>query len=106
MGNFQPELLGRFRPALTPLEPQAAHLLFTLVGRRYERGSMLATSNRSVSEWGKVLNDPVVATAILDRLLHHSHVLTVRGDSYRLREKRRSGLLKSTTAPAQVGASA
>ena len=52
------------------------------------------------------LNDPVVATAILDRLLHHSHVLTVRGDSYRLREKRRSGLIKSTTAPAQVGASA
>ena len=81
-------------------------MLFTLVGRRYKRGSMLVTSNRSVSEWGKVLNDPVVATAILDRLLHHSHVLTVRGDSYRLREKRRSGLLKSTTAPAQAGASA
>ena len=81
-------------------------MLFTLVGRRYERGSMLVTSNRSVSEGGKVLNDPVVATAILDRLLHHSHVLTVRGDSYRLREKRRSGLLKSTTAPTQAGASA
>ena len=64
------------------------------------------TSNRSVSEWGTVLNDPVVATAILDRLLHHSHVLTIRGDSYRLREKRRSGLLKSTTTPAQAGASA
>ncbi len=56
---------------------------------------MLVTSNRSVSEWGTVLNDAVVATAILDRLLHHSHVLTIRGDSYRLREKRRSGLLKS-----------
>jgi len=67
---------------------------------------MLVTSNRSVSEWGTVLNDPVVATAILDRLLHHSHVLTIRGDSYRLREKRRSGLLKPTTLPAQTGASA
>ena len=67
---------------------------------------MLVTSNRSVSEWGTVLNDAVVATAILDRLLHHSHVLTIRGDSYRLREKRRSGLLKSTTAPAPAGASA
>jgi hypothetical protein len=51
------------------------------------------------------LGDQVVATAILDRLLHHSHVLTIRGDSYRLREKRRSGLLKATTAPAPSGAS-
>jgi hypothetical protein len=48
----------------------------------------------------------VVATAILDRLLHHSHVLTIKGDSYRLREKRRSGLLKSSTAPAPAGDSA
>ena len=54
---------------------------------------MLVTSNRSVSEWGVVLNDAVVATAISDRLLHHSHVLTIRGDRYRLPEKRRSGLL-------------
>ena len=67
---------------------------------------MLVTSNRRVSEWGTVLNDALVATAILDRLLHHSHVLTIRGDSYRLREKRRSGLLKSNTAPATAGASA
>jgi DNA replication protein DnaC len=47
---------------------------------------MLITSNRSVAEWGTVFADPVVATAILDRLLHHSHVLTIRGDSYRLRQ--------------------
>ena len=54
---------------------------------------MLVTSNRSVSEWGiGPERCQVVATAILDRLLHHSHVLTIRGDSYRLREKRRSGL--------------
>jgi DNA replication protein DnaC len=89
-----------------PLEPRAAPLLFALVGRRYERGSILVTSNRSVSEWGTVLNDPVVATAILDRLLHHSHVLTIRGDSYRLREKRRSGLLKAGTVPASSGTAA
>jgi DNA replication protein DnaC len=57
---------------------------------------MLITSNRAVGEWGTVFGDPVVATAILDRLLHHSHVLTIRGDSYRLREKRRSGLIKAT----------
>ena len=82
-----------------PLEPDAAHLFFQLVSRRYERGAILITSNRSVGEWGSVFSDPVAATAILDRLLHHSHVITIRGDSYRLREKRPSGLFK---APAVV----
>jgi DNA replication protein DnaC len=62
--------------------------------RRYETGAMLITSNRSVAGWGTVFADPVVATAILDRLLHHSHVLTIRGDSYRLRAKRKGGLIK------------
>ncbi len=90
-----------------PLEPHAAHLFFQLVSRRYERGSMLITSNRAVAEWGTVFGDPVVATAILDRLLHHSHVVTIRGESFRLREKRRSGLLtQSTTAKTAVNASA
>jgi DNA replication protein DnaC len=88
-----------------PFEPAAAHLLFQLVSRRYERGSILITSNRAVGDWGTVLGDHVVATAILDRLLHHSHVLTIRGDSYRLREKRRSGLIKATPAPASAEAS-
>jgi DNA replication protein DnaC len=59
---------------------------------------MLITSNRSVAEWGSVFGDPVVATAILDRLLHHSHVVTIRGDGYRLRAKRRSGLLTGKVA--------
>lgn len=59
---------------------------------------MLITSNRNISEWGTVFGDAVVATAFLDRLLHHSHVSTIRGDSYRLRAKRRSGLLQKTTA--------
>jgi DNA replication protein DnaC len=60
--------------------------------------SSLVTSNRSVSEWGTVLNDRIVATAILDRLLHHSHVLTIRDDSYRLREKRRSSATSGVMA--------
>jgi DNA replication protein DnaC len=77
-----------------PFEANAAHLFFQLVSRRYERGSILITSNRSVGEWGSVFGDSVVATAILDRLLHHSTVMTIRGDSYRLREKRHSGLLQ------------
>ena len=91
----KPKLLIVDELGYLPFEPNAAHLFFQLVSRRYERGSLLLTSNRSVGEWGTVFGDPVVATAILDRLLHHSQVVTIRGDSYRLREKRRAGLLKT-----------
>ena len=90
----KPKLLIVDELGYLPLEPDAAHLFFQLVSRRYETGAMLITSNRSVAEWGMVFADPVVATAILDRLLHHSRVLTIRGDSYRLRAKRKSGLIK------------
>ena len=94
----KPKLLIVDELGYLPFEPNAAHLFFQLVSRRYERGSMMITSNRSVGEWGEVFGDPVVATAILDRLLHHSQVVTIRGDSYRLREKRRSGLLQKAGA--------
>src|SRR5207249_2955575 len=87
----KPKLLIIDELGYLPFEPNAAHLFFQLVSRRYERGAILLTSNRSIGEWGTVFGDPVVATAILDRLLHHSHVVTIRGDSYRLKEKRRSG---------------
>ena len=87
-----------------PLEPDAAHLFFQLISRRYDRGSVLITSNRPVREWGEVFGDQVVATAILDRLLHHSPVLTVRGDSYRMREKCRSGLIKTSSAVSTIPA--
>jgi DNA replication protein DnaC len=90
----RPKLLIIDELGYLPFEPDAAHLFFQLVSRRYERGSMLVTSNRSVIEWGTVFADAVVATAILDRLLHHCSVITIRGDSYRLREKRRTGLLQ------------
>ncbi|WP_342238700.1 IS21-like element helper ATPase IstB [Inquilinus sp. OTU3971] len=98
----KPKLLIIDELGYLPFEPNAAHLFFQLVSRRYERGSLLITSNRSVGEWGTVFGDPVVATAILDRLLHHSHVVTIRGDSYRLRKKRRAGLIKATLSPEQV----
>jgi len=97
----KPKLLIVDELGYLPFERDAAHLFFQLVSRRYERASMLVTSNRSVGEWGTVFGDAVVATAILDRLLHHSQVLTIRGDSYRLREKRRSGLIKA--APLDQG---
>lgn len=97
-GSLDKQLATLSRPKLLiidelgylPFKANAAHLFFQLVSRRYEKGSILITSNRSVGEWGSVFGDPVVATAILDRLLHHSTVITIRGDSYRLREKRRS----------------
>jgi DNA replication protein DnaC len=92
----KPKLLIVDELGYLPFEPDAAHLFFQLVSRRYERGSLLVTSNRAVGEWGSVFGDPVVATAILDRLLHHSHVITIRGDSYRLREKRRAGVVPKT----------
>lgn len=75
--------------------PDAAHLFFQHVSRRYERGSLLITSTPPVCEWGTVFTDPVMATPILDRLPHHSHVVTIRGGSYRPREKHRGGLIKS-----------
>jgi DNA replication protein DnaC len=75
-----------------PYDRVAATALFALISARYERGSVILTSNKSFAEWGEVLGDPVIAAAILDRLLHHSHVVNIRGDSYRLREKRRAGL--------------
>ncbi len=81
-----------------PFERQAAHLFFQLVNLRYEKGSLLVTTNQRVSEWGIVFGDEVLATAILDRLLHHSHTLMITGESYRLREKRKSGLIRSRLA--------
>jgi len=98
----KPKLLIVDELGYLPLEANAAHLFFQLVSRRYERGSILVTSNRAVSEWGTVFGDSVVATAILDRLLHHSHVITIRGDSYRLREKRRSGLIQPKSAEKEL----
>jgi DNA replication protein DnaC len=90
----KPKLLIIDELGYLPLEPQAGHLFFQLISRRYEHGSVLISSNRPVEEWDEVFGDQVVAAAILDRLLHHSHVVTIRGDSYRLREKRRSGLFR------------
>ena len=98
----KPKLLIVDELGYLPLEPDAAPLFFQLVSRRYERGALLVTSNRAVGEWGTVFGDAVVATAILDRLLHHSHVVTIRGDSYRHREKRRSKLLQKPAATTET----
>ena len=78
-----------------PYDRESATAFFTLVSARYERGSTILTSNKGFGEWGELLGDTVIASAVLDRLLHHSHVLNIRGESYRLREKRQAGLFPS-----------
>lgn len=69
-----------------PITPGGANLFFQLVNARYEKGAMILTSNRGFAEWGDVFGDAVVATALLDRLLHHAVVVQIEGSSYRLRE--------------------
>ena len=97
----KPRLLIIDELGYLPFERRAAHLFFQLVNRRYEKGSLLVTTNQRVSEWGIVFGDEVLATAILDRLLHHSHTLLITGESYRLREKCKSGLIRSRLATAE-----
>jgi DNA replication protein DnaC len=70
-----------------PLERQAANLLFALVSRRYERGSIIITSNRGFEQWGEILGDAMVAAALIDRLVHHATMITLKGKSYRLRQR-------------------
>lgn len=68
-----------------PIERREAHLFFQFVCYRYEKSSTIMTSNKSFSEWEEIFGDPVIASAILDRLLHHSHVINIKGNSYRLK---------------------
>ena len=95
---LSPKLLIIDEFGVWPYDRSAATALFALISARYERGSVIITSNKGFAEWGEVLGDTVVATAILDRLLHHSYILNIRGESYRLREKKRAGLFSSTSA--------
>lgn len=76
-----------------PIDKEGANLLFHLINKRYENSSTIITTNKPFSEWGEVFGDSVLASAILDRLLHHSHVINIVGSSYRLKDKT---FLKST----------
>jgi DNA replication protein DnaC len=93
-GTLRERIRSFCRPALLivdeigylPVVPGGGNLFFQLVNARYERGAMILTSNRGFAEWGEVFGDPVVATALLDRLLHHAAVVQIEGSSYRLRQ--------------------
>jgi len=94
-GQLQAELirLGRY-PLLVvdevgyiPFEAEAANLFFQLVSSRYERASLIVTSNKPFGRWGEVFGDDVVAAAMIDRLVHHAEVIALTGDSYRLKDR-------------------
>jgi DNA replication protein DnaC len=77
-----------------PIDQAGANLFFQLISRRYEKGPMILTSNQSFGSWGEVFGDRVIASAILDRVLHHAITVNIRGNSYRLKEKLKAGLVQ------------
>jgi len=89
----KPKLLIIDELGYLPFERKSAHVFFQLVARRYEKSSILLTTNQMVTQWGHVFGDDVLAAAILDRLLHHSHTMMITGESYRLKQKKKAGLL-------------
>jgi len=88
-----PKLLIIDEMGYLPLDDLGATVFFQLVSARYERGSIVLTSNKSYADWDMVFGDPIIATAILDRLLHHSTTVNIRGESYRLKDRKKAGLL-------------
>jgi DNA replication protein DnaC len=87
---------------LQPLSPQAAQDLYEIICERYERGSLIVTSNRAFEEWAEVFGNDLLASAALDRLTHHAHTLVIRGESYRQRSRRKevSGVTPAPPADA------
>jgi DNA replication protein DnaC len=81
-----------------PIDRSGANLFFQLISRRYERGPMILTSNQSFGAWGDIFGDRVIATAILDRILHHAITINIRGNSYRLKDKLKAGLVRPDEA--------
>lgn len=101
--SFQPSIDERHIRELAGLtsRPAGSEPVFQLVSVRYERGSIILTSNKSFGEWGELLGDPVLATAVLSRLLYHCHGINIRGNSYRLKDKLKTGIY--ATLSAKVG---
>jgi DNA replication protein DnaC len=86
-----------------PFDAEAANLFFQLVSSRYERGSVIVTSNKPFTAWGEIFGDPVVAAAMIDRLVHHAEILSLKGDSYRLRDKKLADRKPRSSAQATSG---
>lgn len=99
----QPALLIVDEIGYLPVTKNGANLFFQLVNSRYERNSMVLTSNKSFKEWGDIFGDSVVAAALLDRLLHHCHIVNIQGNSYRLRQYPGLTLPQESPAPRKRG---
>lgn len=89
---LRPKVLIIDEVGYLPLDEMGATIFFQVVTARYERSSIILTSNRSYADWGTLFGEQTIATAILDRLLHHSVTINIRGDSYRLKDRRKAGL--------------
>lgn len=96
-----PRLLVIDEIGYLPIDQAGANLFFQLISRRYEKGPLILTSNQTFGSWGEVFGDRVIATAILDRVLHHAITINIRGNSYRLKDKLKAGLIR-TEEPAAV----
>jgi DNA replication protein DnaC len=81
-----------------PFSDSGAHCFFQLISKRYEKTATILTSNKSFGEWGDIFKDNVIASATLDRILHHCTTVNIRGDSYRLKERRRYGLVQPSSS--------
>ena len=90
---LRPRVLVLDEVGYLPLDEVGANLVFQLISARYEKGSIILTSNKSYAQWGTIFGETTIAAALLDRLLHHSTTLNIRGDSYRLKDRKRAGLL-------------
>ncbi|WP_175615890.1 IS21-like element helper ATPase IstB [Piscibacillus halophilus] len=88
----RPDILVMDEIGYFSFDELSAHTLFQIISKRYESGAMILTSNKSYVEWGNIFGDDVLATAILDRIVHHSTTFNIKGDSYRLREKKQAGI--------------
>lgn len=92
-GYIEPDLVVLDELGFTPLDRLLADAFYRIIASRYERGSLIVTSNKSFESWGEVFPDPVIASAVLDRLVHHAHLVPILGESYRMKE------LKTRRAP-------
>jgi DNA replication protein DnaC len=90
-----PRLLVIDEIGYLPIDQVGANLFFQLISRRYERGPMILTSNQTFGSWGDVFGDRVIASAILDRVLHHAVTVNIRGNSYRLKDKLKAGIVQA-----------
>jgi len=93
-----PKLLVVDEIGYLPFGREEANLFFNVVAKRYERGSMILTSNLSFAQWASAFaDDQTLTAAMLDRLLHHAHIVQIAGESYRLKDKRKAGQVKART---------